>query len=120
MSTRPRQNCMKCGRSLPQDAGFCPNCGTAITDSSLFSPQPASSEGGLDRGLGEGIPTLLPGSPTVPLKFGDIPFQPGQQISPRYTILKMLGVGGMGAVYQAFDSELGVAVAIKVIRPGAS
>jgi serine/threonine-protein kinase len=50
---------------------------------------------------------------------GDGPFQPGQQINPRYTILKLLGTGGMGAVYQAFDHELGVAVAIKVIRPSA-
>jgi tetratricopeptide (TPR) repeat protein len=49
----------------------------------------------------------------------DGPFQAGQQINPRYTILKMLGAGGMGAVYQAFDHELGVAVAIKVIRPAA-
>ena len=50
---------------------------------------------------------------------GDGPFVAGQQVGPRYTILKLLGTGGMGAVYQAFDHELGVAVAIKVIRPSA-
>jgi eukaryotic-like serine/threonine-protein kinase len=32
----------------------------------------------------------------------------------------MLGMGGMGAVYQAWDSELEVALALKVIRPDAS
>jgi serine/threonine protein kinase/tetratricopeptide (TPR) repeat protein len=58
-------------------------------------------------------------SPRPPVRPADGPFQQGQQISPRYTILKLLGIGGMGAVYQAFDHELGVAVAIKVIRPGA-
>jgi serine/threonine protein kinase/tetratricopeptide (TPR) repeat protein len=58
-------------------------------------------------------------SPRPPVGSGDGPFQPGQQINPRYTILKLLGTGGMGAVYQAFDHELGVAVAIKVIRPSA-
>ena len=30
----------------------------------------------------------------------------------RYTIVKMLGVGGMGAVYQAWDQVLEVAVAV--------
>jgi len=35
----------------------------------------------------------------------------------RYTIVKMLGIGGMGAVYQAWDKELEVVVALKVIRP---
>ncbi len=43
----------------------------------------------------------------------------GDQVGPRYTIIRLLGVGGMGAVYQAFDHELGVGVAIKVIRPAA-
>jgi tetratricopeptide (TPR) repeat protein len=41
----------------------------------------------------------------------------GQTIGTRYHIIRLLGVGGMGAVYHAWDAELGVAVAIKVIRP---
>jgi tetratricopeptide (TPR) repeat protein len=44
------------------------------------------------------------------------PLAVGQSFSPRYHIIKILGVGGMGAVYQAWDAELGVAVALKVIR----
>ncbi len=45
------------------------------------------------------------------------PLEVGRQFGSRYHILKQLGVGGMGAVYQAWDAELGVAVALKVIRP---
>jgi tetratricopeptide (TPR) repeat protein/tRNA A-37 threonylcarbamoyl transferase component Bud32 len=47
----------------------------------------------------------------------DGPLAIGQAFGPRYHIIRLLGVGGMGAVYQAWDAELGVAVAIKVIRP---
>jgi serine/threonine protein kinase/tetratricopeptide (TPR) repeat protein len=43
----------------------------------------------------------------------------GQRFGPRYRIVKLLGIGGMGAVYQAWDSELEVVVALKVIRPEA-
>jgi len=45
------------------------------------------------------------------------PLEIGQSFGPRYHIIRLLGAGGMGAVYQAWDAELGVAVAIKVIRP---
>src|SRR6185436_12559527 len=40
-----------------------------------------------------------------------------QAFGSRYHIIRPVGVGGMGAVYQAWDAELGVAVALKVIRP---
>jgi tetratricopeptide (TPR) repeat protein/tRNA A-37 threonylcarbamoyl transferase component Bud32 len=45
------------------------------------------------------------------------PLQAGQSFGPRYHIIRALGVGGMGAVYQAWDAELAETVAIKVIRP---
>src|SRR4051812_46938744 len=48
---------------------------------------------------------------------GHGPLTPGQAFGSRYHIIRILGMGGMGAVYHAWDAELGVAVAIKIIRP---
>lgn len=170
--------CLKCGRQVPQGAGFCPSCGTQIGDPS-FAPAFASNDASAGNPFPAGDPvtalptaasadapadkptaatpapepdvTRLPGidpnavtnlggapqtgaptpsptgmatsldspSPRPPVPAGDGPFQAGQQVGPRYTIIRLLGTGGMGAVYQAFDHELGVAVAIKVIRPAA-
>jgi serine/threonine protein kinase/tetratricopeptide (TPR) repeat protein len=45
------------------------------------------------------------------------PLQLGESFGNRYHIIHLLGLGGMGAVYQAWDAELGVAVALKVVRP---
>jgi len=42
-----------------------------------------------------------------------MPLQPGQILNNRYQIVSLLGQGGMGSVYRAFDQTLNRAVAIK-------
>jgi tetratricopeptide (TPR) repeat protein len=51
-----------------------------------------------------------PDTPAEPIAVG-LPF------GTRYQVIRELGIGGMGAVYQAWDQELSVVVALKVIRP---
>jgi serine/threonine protein kinase/tetratricopeptide (TPR) repeat protein len=81
-------------------------------------PQPATpTPSGRRTGGSSRPPTSRPATPSD----GGAPtqhLQPGDAFGARYRITKMLGVGGMGAVYQAWDDELGVTVAIKTIRPG--
>jgi eukaryotic-like serine/threonine-protein kinase len=46
------------------------------------------------------------------------PFQPGQMVLERFEIIREIGEGGMGIVYEAFDRKLNHPIAIKAAKPG--
>lgn len=94
--------CSSCGAATSDTDSACPACGVPV---------------GVAMASGTEPPT--PAAPPAP--GGKQPafavLQPGQQFGARYRIIKLKGAGGMGAVYHAWDAELSVAVALKVIRP---
>ena len=133
--------CPACGRKVPVSADRCPSCAFSFDDTSAAVLRtPVASTIAVSSNIDDDERTRLvsrpDGSwhddppPTLPDLRGAVdpsspqesegdtgPLKPGQSFGPRYFIIKTLGVGGMGAVYQAWDAELGEAVAIKVIRP---
>src|SRR5262249_52757115 len=120
--------CPRCGRATAVSENRCSACGAAFAPASIATGVipidttglPPGATFGASTGLAQGAaPTVDAETRVVPTTDTSTtvgPLRVGQAFGPRYHIIKLLGVGGMGAVYQAWDAELNVAVALKLIR----
>src|SRR5437867_4169342 len=133
--------CPRCAHSTTASNGRCPACGAVFAESTVVTLDDPVDTTWLPPGTTVALPTspnvgtttmgpTVGADATVHQSVGgtapshDIvaggALRVGQSFGPRYHIIKVLGVGGMGAVYQAWDAELNVGVALKVIRTDAT
>jgi tRNA A-37 threonylcarbamoyl transferase component Bud32 len=113
--------CPKCQTQLPDDAVVCPRDGTPLdevrrrSDAELVLaatmpelPSPSSASGG----LGAAAAAALAEPTATPTAFDPLV---GATLAARYQIVRRIGEGGMGAVYEAKHVVIGKRVAVKVL-----
>ncbi len=112
--------CPQCGLSNPSGTSLCGQCSTPLplNDPTIKdSSRDSNTSRDADQTLATGAQGFSdPSEDVVVSQPAPAQLSPGTVLSSRYEIIRLLGQGGMGAVYQARDRELERQVALKVIR----
>ena len=91
--------CAVCKTEVAGASGLCPACG-AVSSAPTLEGEPADGP--------------LSPTPSPPARRA---FRPGDAFGNRYSIVELVGAGGMGEVYKALDRELNRPVALKLVQP---
>lgn len=103
--------CPICSTPNPEGAVACEQCDSSLDDiqeTIVVASSPNETQASPISDPITGISGQTPAPDSL---------SPGGVIAHRYEIIRILGHGGMGAVYQVFDRELERTIALKTIRP---
>lgn len=100
-----RVKCSACGEVNPGGLAACQKCGAPLPVVRVHPSQPDQQ------------PTPSAPQPRPQDALQAVFFKRGQVVANRYTVLEMIGRGGMGCIYKVHDNVLKEEVALKTLLP---